>query len=169
MQPWVHEAFIFLRALVGESATAADWVVFFGTTLLVSLIMMKLMAVAAGNGRGTWAMNLLGFLISGTLILAAIVAGRVWGLPLLRDYWSPITLDALSAFLGLVLLAAPVFCLLQRVRYLTGFMTLLVAGFSAGMVYLLAASALRATREGQAVGRKVQERNQNLPAILESE
>ena len=169
MHAWINEALVFLRSLVGESATFVDWAVFFATIILTSLIMMKLMAVAAGNARGTWAMNLLGLLISGLLIMVAIVAGRIWGLAIVGRYLSLVGLDVLSALVGLVFLAVPLFCLLQRVRYLTGFMTLLVAGFSAGMIYVLAASALRTTREGKAIGKKVQERNESLPAIFESE
>jgi hypothetical protein len=68
--------------------------------------------------------------------------------------------------LGLFVLATPVFCLLQRVRYLTALMTLLVAGFTAGFAYLFAASAIGSASKTGELPEAVRQRAEDVTVPL---
>lgn len=139
--PWIEQAVEVLRLVAGSPETPLQWFLFGGTVFGVSFLMLKIMGIAVGNAKSTWTLNLLVLVAAAALLLAAMAAGRLYVHPQLATRVAPPWPDVLCAGIGLFALAVPMMCLIQRVRYLTALVTLLVTGTAAALVYLLVASA----------------------------
>ena len=152
MSAWTHEALEILKRLAGAPENALSWTVFGAAIALSGLILLKLMGLATGDARSTWLWNVAALIVCSALLLVAATAGRLYLLPIVNGRLAPHWVDVASAVAGLLLLAAPAFCLLHRVRYSTAFMTLLVTGVGAALAAMLAMSLhagsdVRAIRE----------------------
>ncbi len=167
MNIWIHEVLDFLKTLVNESPSAVDWALFGSVVMVAALVMLKLMGLATGNARSTWLLNLLVLFVSAASILVAVAAGRLWLAPVLTNTISSRLLDLLCVAFGGLVLATPLFCLLQRVRYMTALMTLLVAGVTAGLVYLWAVSTVMGGRGARKVIDAIYEKREQMetPAV----
>lgn len=157
MKVWLEHALAVLRMLAGHPSSAGGWAVFAGVTLLAAYVMLRIMGIAVGNQRATWLMNLILLILVCAVMLAGLTAGRIYLHPLLGDRIEAFWLDVLAAAAALLLLATPLMCLLQRVRYITALVTLLVTGVAAALVFLLVVSKKPAERIGAALQQQVEE------------
>jgi len=138
---WIEHALEVLRMLAGSPETPLRWLLFVGVVFGVAFLMLRIMGVAVGNVKSTWTLNLVVLAMASALLLAAMAAGRIYVNPHLATRVAPPWPDVICAAVGLLALAVPTMCLIQRVRYLTALVTLLVSGAAAALVYLLVASA----------------------------
>lgn len=162
MNEWMGEALEVLRWLAGSPENGLQWTIFGATVALSGLAFLKLMGLATGDSRATWLWNLVALAVCSVLLLLAATAARRYLIPLVGDRIAPTWLYALSILAGLLLLAAPAFCLLHRVRYSTAFMTLLVTGAGVALAVVLAQSL----NTGSDI-RKIEERTERLNRELE--
>jgi len=157
MKIWIEEAVSVLRMLAGSPDSAFRWFIFAGILFGVAFLMLRIMGIAVGNAKATWSLNLLVLVLAAGLLLGAMVAGRIYMTPLLAARVAAPWPDVLSAGIGLLVLATPMMCLVQRVRYLTALVSLIVAGAAAALVFLLTVSA----RPGDTI-EKVRERAERI-------
>lgn len=156
---WLNELRAVLDAAAGCPATTRDLAIVWAAGILVFLIVMRILALATNNGNGGTLSNTLLLALGGTIVLGAAVAARVFvfqdslGTP--AGIWG----TRAAALLALLIVVAPLMCLMQRVKYLTALLALGLSLFVAGLVMAASRAALDGIQGGRSVRDTIEEKS----------
>ena len=144
MQLWLAEAKNVLQGLQDYTASRPELVVVAGVAVVVFLLMMKIAGTALQNPNADIPGNLMVLVIGAAILLAAVVAVRLYVLPHVGQPETARWLVPATLGVVLLLLVTPLLAALQRIRYLAALLMLIVALGLAGAAALLARGGYRA-------------------------
>jgi hypothetical protein len=166
MKPWLNEAQALLQGLLGPAESALETGILVAVALLVALVMMKVMGSATNNLHSALGSNALVLVLAVALPLAAAVAVRLYVFPKAPEdstaHWA--TLGAAAAAFALVV--APAMSLLQRVKYLTALISLLVTGAVCALSVTGARTAYGAIHGGKGQMQQIEKRAKDVQETL---
>lgn len=142
MDKWTAGVLELLRLMTGRpEGDPALWGVF-AAGAVAALLMMGLMAGAMNNNNSNPFTNLIVLAVGGGAMLLAAVGVRILVFPDAPSSGTALGVTAGAAALALFVIAIPVFCLVQRVKFLSALVSLVVslavgglALFGAGYAY----------------------------------
>jgi len=168
MNIWTNEALKIVKALLGNSGQASnvEIAVCFVAAILAAMIVLNLIGKAFGatmadNGR---ALTLVGLGL--ILALSASVAFNIYLAPTIKNAvlikWAPLASSATI----LVIIVAPMTCLLFKMKYFPAiFASLLGIGAAVGIV-LLVHGGFGAIKEGDKGFKKTKERTESVNDVI---
>jgi hypothetical protein len=163
---WAGALDILWRVLGRPETDPQMWGLFSGA-LLTLLIMLRVMAAAVNNANGGFLPNVLMVVLMVATMTAAAAAVRVFVFADTPDAPLSRTATLAAAAAALVLLVLPIMCLVQRIKYLTALISVLVAMAVSGLAVMGGQSLLDGRKGGQAVSEKVDEHHRALKKVFD--
>lgn len=155
---WMGSAWGILQQTLGPVEKDFQlWILLAVATLAMGL-MLRIMATATGNQNGGVISNAVVMLVGVLVILLAAAAAQKFGIgdtaPDGFARWIPL----ISAVSALLILVVPFMCLLQRVKYLTGLVSIAISVAVAMMAVVALQAVFRGIHGGERVGDIIEHR-----------
>lgn len=160
MNTWLTEGMDILRAMVGRPDNDGHLALLLGVGVLVFLLMMGIMGAATNNKNASLGANIVVLLVGAATMLAAAVAVRIYVFG--KDPVSSTALwsSAGAAAAALVILVSPLMGLLQRTKYLTALVSVIISVSVAALAIVGGRAILGGLKGGKSVAERVEKRNE---------
>ncbi|MBP7275326.1 MAG: hypothetical protein KBA51_03900 [Kiritimatiellae bacterium] len=158
LNAWLGSAWEMLQRVLGPVEKDVYLWILLAAGGLAVWIMLRVMATATSNQNGGVFSNTVLLLVGTLLVLLAAVAGQRWGVgdtdPEGFVRWVPM----ISAVAAMLILVVPFMCLLQRVKYLTGLISIVVSVAVGVLVVIGIRAIFQGVKGGERVGEIIEGR-----------